>query len=58
MNQIEMVTLDSLVPAKHIYRQFSNIWSFDFVEKTLKSCEKNNPYKGYGMLRLFKCLLL
>ena len=19
---------------------------------------KNNPYKGYGMLRLFKCLLL
>lgn len=58
MNQIEMVTLDSLVPANHIYRQFSKIWSFDFVEKTLRSCEKNNPYKGYGMLRLFKCLLL
>ena len=58
MNQIEMVTLDSLVPANHIYRQFSNIWSFDFVEKILRSCEKNNPYKGYGMLRLFKCLLL
>ena len=58
MNQIEMVALDSLVPANHIYRQFSNIWSFDFVEKTLRSCEKNNPYKGYGILRLFKCLLL
>jgi len=24
----------------------------------LEKLEKDNPYKGYGLLRLFKCLLL
>jgi hypothetical protein len=43
MNQIEIITLNSLVPANYIYRQFYNIWSFDFVENTLRLCEKNKP---------------
>ncbi len=58
MYQIEMVNLDSLIPADHAYRKFSTMWTFKGVEKRLKSLEKDNPYKGYGLLRLFKCLLL
>jgi len=58
MHQIEMVSLDSLVPDTHTYRKFSAIWSFKSAEKMLKRFEKDNPYKGFGILRLFKCLLL
>jgi IS5 family transposase len=58
MNQIEMICLEDLVSPTHNYRKFAKIWSFQFVEKTLKKLEKNNPNKGYGLLRLFKCLLL
>lgn len=58
MQQIEMISLEDLVPENHNYRKFIKIWKFKKVEKTLKKLEKNNPNKGYGLLRLFKCLLL
>ncbi|APC90879.1 MULTISPECIES: transposase [Francisella] len=58
MNQLEMISLNDLVPRNHIYRKFVSIWNFKNVAKKLKKFEKDNPYKGYGMLRLFKCLLL
>lgn len=58
MYQVEMITLNSLVPQKHVYRQFAQIWSFEQVARQLKKLEKDNAYKGYGILRLFKCLLL
>lgn len=58
MHQIEMVSLDSLVPADHSYRRFTAIWTFEIAEKQLKPLKKDNPYAGYGLLRLFKCLLL
>jgi len=58
MNQIEMICLEDLVSPKHNYRKFAKIWSFQFVEKKLKKLEKNNPNKGHGLLRIFKCLLL
>ncbi len=57
-NQIEMVSLEDFIPETHNYRKFDQIWSFKSVEKKLKQLEKNNPYKGLGLLRLFKCLLL
>ena len=53
-----MISLEDLVPKNHSYRKFIKIWSFKSVEKSLKKLEKNNPYKGYGLIRLFKCLLL
>ena len=56
--QIIMVSLNELVPADHIYRRFCGLWNFESVKKHLKSVEKDNNYKGYGVLRLFKCLLL
>ena len=58
MHQIEIVSLDSLVQDSHVYRKFNQIWSFKNTETTLRRFEKNNPHKGYGLLRLFKCLLL
>lgn len=58
MDQIEMVTLNQLVPLNHRYRKFLEIWSFKFAAKLLKKLDKGNPYKGYGLLKLFKCLLL
>ena len=58
MLQIEMISLDELVPTTHTYRKFSAIWSFKHATKQLKKLEKDNPYKGYGLLRIFKCLLL
>ena len=53
-----MVSLDSLVQDSHAYRKFNQIWSFKNTETKLRRFEKNNPHKGYGLLRLFKCLLL
>ena len=57
-DQVLMVSLNDLVPADHIYRRFLELWSFKRTEKRLKKLEKNNNYKGFGILRLFKCLLL
>jgi len=58
MHQVEAVSLDDLVPSTHSYRQFSSLWSFEGVNQRLQKLEKDNAYKGYGLLRLFKCLLL
>ena len=58
MHQIEIVSLDSLVQDSHVYRKFNQIWSFKNTETKLRRFEKNNPHKGYSLLRLFKCLLL
>jgi IS5 family transposase len=58
MEQIEMISLEDLVPKQHSYRRFASIWSFKHVEKKLKKIETTNPNKGFGMLILFKCLLL
>ena len=57
-NQVIMVSLNDLVPADHIYRRFLELWDFKRTEKRLKKLEKDNNHKGFGILRLFKCLLL
>lgn len=56
--QIEMISLEVLVPAQHLYRRFISLWSFKGVENQLKAVETDQNYKGFGGLRLFKCLLL
>ncbi|OGT31312.1 MAG: hypothetical protein A3E87_10415 [Gammaproteobacteria bacterium RIFCSPHIGHO2_12_FULL_35_23] len=58
MHQVEIISLDDIVPADHNYRKFKTIRNFKYVDKQLKKLEKDNPYKGYGLSRLFKCLLL
>jgi IS5 family transposase len=57
-NQITMVSLNQLVSSKRQYRKFKELFNFEVVAKELKSVESPANYKGYGVLRLFKCLLL
>lgn len=58
MQQVEIISLEDLIPENYNYRKFVKFCAFDYVEKQLKKLEKDNPFKGYGLLRLFKCLLL
>ena len=53
-----MVSLEELVSSDHVYRKFLQLWNFKGVKKHLQALEHDNNYKGYGSLRLFKCLLL
>lgn len=57
-DQIVMISLGELVPNTHVYRKFTGVWNFNGIQTQLKSIEKENNYKGYGIARLFKCLLL
>ena len=56
--QITMVCLDQLVSSKHQYRKFKDLFDFTAASEELKIVESPANYKGYGVLRLFKCLLL
>ena len=53
-----MVSLEELVSQKHQYRKFKGLFNFKEIEDELKSIESKANYKGYGVDRLFKCLLL
>lgn len=57
-HQIEMVTLDDLVPSTHPYRHCRSMWDFSDVAQRLNRLKRDNPYEGYGLLRLFKGLIL
>ena len=46
--QVEMVNLEELVCSTHQYRQFSKVFDFLEIEKSLRSIEKEAGYKGYG----------
>ena len=42
MSQTEVVNLEDLVPANHMYRKFKQLWSFKTVESELKKLESDN----------------
>ena len=56
--QVTMISLEELVSQKHQYRKFKGLFNFKEIEPELKSVESGGNYKGYGIDRLFKCLLL
>ena len=56
--QVEMVSLEELVPGFHIYRKFKELWNFADIEKEMDRMEVNSDHKGYGAFRLFLCLLV
>jgi hypothetical protein len=55
-SKLQCSSLDQLVSKNHQYRKF--LFNFRLVERKFLSVESSAPYKGYGVLRLFKCLLL
>lgn len=56
--QLEIVSLEELVPSTHIYRKFNDLWDFSAIELELSKIESHSDHKGFGMFRLFLCLLL
>lgn len=53
-----MVSIEELVSKGHQYRKFGKLFNYNKIEKKLLRLEKEDRYKGYGIMRLFKCLLL
>jgi IS5 family transposase len=58
MYETEIVSLNDLVSEQHMYRKFAAIWQLKNVEAELSKIEEGSDHKGYGICRLFKCLLL
>ena len=58
MHQVELVTLDSLVPADHVYRKISELFPQEIISSHLSSLDHIKGADGYGIMRLFKCLFL
>lgn len=56
--QIQMICLEDLVLENHIYRKFLNLWDLDLVRFELEKLEVDSDHKGYGIYRIFLCLLL
>ena len=57
--QSEIINLNDLVPADHIYRKFTKLINLDeLANKHLQSLVGDSNYKGYGITVLFKLLLL
>ena len=58
--EVEMISLEDLVPPTHVYRKFLKLLNFKSIGYRLKKYELNTHAgaKGYGMEVLFRCLLL
>jgi len=58
--EVEMISLEDLVPSTHVYRKFLKLLNFKSIGYRLKKYELNTHAgaKGYGMEVLFRCLLL
>ncbi len=57
--QTEIISLEDLVPANHIYRKFTKLIDLDKIaNKHLTAIVGNSNYQGYGINILFKALLL
>jgi len=57
VKQVTMISLEELMPTKHNYRKFKEVFNFRKIDYRLKEMESAKGSKGYGMDRLFKCLL-
>ncbi len=58
LSQVTLVSLEELVSEEHQYRKFKELFNFNKIQAELTSVEPASNYKGYGVERLFKCLLL
>ncbi len=44
MNQLEMVSLEQLVPKEHNYRKFKKLWDFKNIEAKLDGLKCKGPH--------------
>jgi hypothetical protein len=58
MSQSEIVNLEDLVSPEHNYRKFLKLWDLKRVNKQLEILKSSGTYEGYGIERLFLCLLV
>lgn len=56
--QMEMICLEDLVPTSHLYRKFQTLWKLEPVRLELERIEADSDHKGYGIFRMFLCLLI
>ena len=58
INQIEMVSIDQLVPEKHAYRAMKKALNFEKIAKNVKLEKSETGATGYTIIRLIMCLIL
>ena len=56
--QMEMVSVEQLVPEQHTYRRLKQLLDFNRITKSAKVKEHNLGTDGYGKERLIRCLIL
>jgi len=56
--QIEMVSVEQLIPEKHTYRRLKKLLDFDRIAKSVKVKTYDIGAEGFGKLRLIMCLIL
>ena len=56
--QLDTISLDDLVSPIHRYRYFKQVFTDPFITGQLGGLSKTVGRTGYGIDRLFKCLLL
>ena len=56
--QMEMVSIDDLVPLKHVYKKYHEMINFRYLTTDLRKKTKEVGAEGYGITTLFLCLLL
>jgi len=57
-NQIEMVSVEQLIPEKHTYRTLKELLDFERIVKAAKIKSYEAGADGYGKTRLAMCLIL
>ena len=58
MRQVEMVSVEQLVPEAHTYRKLKSLLDFNRIGKSAKVKEHELGANGFGKVRLILCLIL
>jgi IS5 family transposase len=57
-SQVEMVSVEQLVPEKHTYRKLKSLLDFERIAKAVKKSVSEIGAIGFGRIRLIICLVL
>lgn len=57
-SQLELVSLEQLVPQEHTYRRLKDLLDFNKISKAAKTKESALGAIGFGSVRLIMCLIL